>query len=138
MTKHWRKSASLPTGLHLHIPSADAPPQDLAFKVPETRIPGEPHNGAPEPHPALPAPPLAKGHTHTPWPGLRTEVMAQLASFSPWLSSALHVRLYRCQRLGEAVTSLGRCCVLGIALCARKPRGRESATALREMERTTM
>ena len=40
-------------------------------------------------HPALPAPPLAKGHTHTPWPGLRTEVMAQLASFSPWLSSAL-------------------------------------------------
>lgn len=88
-------------------------------------------------HPTLPAPPLAKGHTHTPWPGLRTEVMAQLASFSPWLSSALHVPLYRCQRLGEAVTSLGRCCVLGIALCARKPRGRESATALREMERVS-
>ena len=33
---------------------------------------------------------------------------------------------------------LNTCCVLGIALCARKPRGRESAPALREMERTTM
>lgn len=51
VTKHWREHPSLTTGLHLHIPRAGAQPEELAFKVPENRILGKPHNpGVPEPH----------------------------------------------------------------------------------------
>ena len=109
VSKCWRKSPFLPARLHLHIPRAGAPPQDLAFKVPETRILGEPHNpGAPEPYPPSSAyPTLSKGaHTHTPWSGFRTEVMAQLASFSP-----------ACPPV-QMPTLGGSCYSTGLLLCA--------------------